>query len=319
MRQGHQTPRDERVENPSAGHKRLRLLLVIGAALIVGVIGRSLVADHVTSSFVSDLLPWLSGTSITLYFGDASERYLVPVSRTLTGKEETPSGLVEALLNGPDDGAGLKNFIPAGTVAHSVSIEEATLHVDLSSEYQDIGSPLRHEALIQSLMSWPGIEEVQVTVDEEPLDTVRSSGHLLYFYDRTLDMLVAVPTADQSPQDVLSAYLAGPEETHLIGMPDDVRVLSLESALGSGLLVLNLTYSPSVREFAIEDGDAMRRVLEGLIATLTTGFPQTNFVFIDFEGQATLGLGQCANLLRRVQPQPEILNDERLLSLHTGA
>jgi hypothetical protein len=57
----------------------------------------------------------------------------------------------------------------------------------------------------------------------------------------------------------------------------------------------------------------MRRTLEGLIATLTTATPETNFVYLDFEGHATLGLGQCANLLRTVQPTPEILNDERLL------
>ena len=63
----------------------------------------------------------------------------------------------------------------------------------------------------------------------------------------------------------------------------------------------------------------MRRILEGLIASLTTGFADTGYVYLDFEGHATLGLGQCANLLRRVQPPPEILNDERLLSPAAGA
>ena len=127
-------------------------------------------------------------------------------------------------------------------------------------------------------------------------------------------MLVAVPTVGEDSEEVLSAYLAGPDEPNLVGLPEDVRVLSLHSAPGSGLLVLNLSFSASVRDFAIEDGDAMRRVLEGLIATLTTGFPQINFVFIDFDGHTTLGLGQCASILHTVQPPPEVLNDERLLT-----
>ena len=130
---------------------------------------------------------------------------------------------------------------------------------------------------------------------------------------------VAQPVADDRARDVLSAYLEGPEDTRLTGLPVDVQVLIFEKSPGSALLEVNLTYVPSVREFATEDGDAMRRVLEGLIATLTTGFPGTHFIYLDFEGHASLGLGQCANLLRRAQPQPEILNDERLLGLEVGA
>jgi hypothetical protein len=318
MRQRSRTTRDK-VVGRAGGSKGFRMFLVVSAALAAGFLGRGLVADGVANTFLSDLLPWMSGTPITLYFGDVSDRYLIPVSRTLTGDDDSVSGLVEALLDGPDEGTALRNPIPSGTVAQVVRIEEETLYVDLSSEYLNTGSLLRHEALTQSLMSWPGIEEAHITIDGARLDVVTSSGHLLYFYDRSLDMLVAAPVTDEGVGDVLSAYLDGPQDPNLIGLPDDVRVLSLESAPGSGLLVLNLTYSPLVREFAVHDGDAMRRVLEGLIATLTTGFPETNFVFLDFEGQASLGLGQCANLLRRVQPPPEILNDERLLSLHGGA
>jgi len=204
-------------------------------------------------------------------------------------------------------------------VARFVSVSDATFQVDLSGDFLELSSPLTREALIQSLNSWPGDRELEISVDGVPLDVAASSGHLLFFYDRSLDMLIAQPVPDDRARDVLSAYLEGPEDPRLTGLPVDVQVLTFEKPPGSGLLEVNLTYVPSVREFATEDGDAMRRVLEGLIATLTTGFPETHFIYLDFEGHASLGLGQCANLLRRAQPQPEILNDERLLGLEVGA
>ncbi len=76
---------------------------------------------------------------------------------------------------------------------------------------------------------------------------------------------------------------------------------------------LELTYRPSLREYALDHPDDVRRVLEGLIATFTTGFPQVQGVYLDFEGHNALGAGQCANLLNTAQLRPEMLNDERLL------
>ena len=214
---------------------------------------------------------------------------------------------------------GLVNLVPEGTVARSVSVDKTVIEVDLSARYLDRESPLADEALLQSLATWPDVDVVRVTVEGAPLDAAPSSGHLLYFYDPERGALVARPHPGETPWDVLTAYLDGPNDTELVGLPDDVDVIAFESAPGSGLLQLNMTYSPAVREFATADGDSMRRVLEGLIATLTTGFSDTRFVYLDFEGHASLGLGQCANLLRTVQPPPKILNDERLLSTPAGA
>lgn len=316
-KKGNRTPQEEGRWSNSARSRKLVIPVAIAAVIIVGLVGRSLVAGGAESSLLSSFLPWLAGTPVTLYLGDTSGDHLVPVSRTLSGDEESVSGLVEQLLAGPREDTPLTSHIPAGTTALSVRLDGATVSVDLSDEYLAGERPLVDEALVQSLMTWPGVEEVEVSVDGRPLDVSGSPGHLLYFYDRSLDMLVASATAAETTRDIVAAYLAGPEEAHLAGLPDDVAVVSLEAAPGSGLVRLNLTFSPSVREFAIDDGDAMRRVLEGLIATLTTGF-RTDFVYLDFEGHASLGLGQCANLLRRVQPQPEILNDERLLTTSEG-
>jgi hypothetical protein len=312
------TRQEDEIGGRSPRSKRFWLVLAV-AALLVGFLARSLVGGDIANSFLADLLPWMSGTPVTLYFGDESGTFLVPVSRTLTTDEDSPQGLVDALLAGPEDEAGLVNLIPKGTVARFVSVSDATFQADLSGDFLELSSPLTREALIQSLNSWPGDRELEISVDGVPLDVAASSGHLLFFYHRSLDMLIAQPVPDDRARDVLSAYLEGPEDPRLTGLPADVQVLTFEKPPGSGLLEVNLTYVPSVREFATEDGDAMRRVLEGLIATLTTGFPGTHFIYLDFEGHASLGLGQCANLLRRAQPQPEILNDERLLGLEVGA
>jgi len=304
---------------PPHRSRRLWIVVLVGVALVIGVAGRLLVSGGVANSFLADLFPWLNGTSVQLYFGDQTDTSLVPVSRTLTGDNESPEGLVTALLEGPAGGIGLVNLIPDGTVAHSVSVDGSMLEVDLSSRYLDRTSPLADEALVQSLASWPDVEVVRVTVDGVPLDAAPTSGHLLYFYDPDRDALIARPHRGETARDVLNAYMEGPTDGGLIGLPRDVEILGFESGTGSGLLELNMTYSPEVRRFATADGDAMRRVLEGLIATLTTGFPNTRFIYLDFEGHASLGLGQCANLLRTVQPPPKTLNDERLLNPPTGA
>lgn len=298
---------------PEGRLRRPWLLLLIAAALALGLLGRSLVAGGVANSFLAEWLPWLAGSDVTLYFGDPSGDYLVPISRTLSGDEENLESLAEALLAGPPGGAGLLDLVPAGTKIRSISQDQAVLDVDLSGEFLQDPPALARHALVHSLASWPGVEEVRVSVDGAELEPI-ASGRLLFFYDSARDMLVARPTAAATARDTLAAYLAGPGETRLTGLPPDVVVLQFESSPGSGLIKLNFRYTDSLRAMATDDGDGMRRILEGLIATLTTGARETNFVHLDFEGHATLGLGQCANLLRTVQPPPEVLNDERLLS-----
>ena len=103
-----------------------------------------------------------------------------------------------------------------------------------------------------------------------------------------------------------------PPEPGLAGLPSDVRVLGYEHDTDAGLLSLNFSYTPSVRTLALDRPDRMRLSLLGLIASLTE-FPSIRAVRLDFEGQTRLGLGQCSDLLRTVQPRPELLNDERLL------
>lgn len=293
----------------------VKVAVAVVLALVVGLVGRGLVSGGFSGGFLADLLPWLQGTPVTLYFADQDGTRLVPVSRTLSGEEDSPAGLMAAFLGGPQQNVGLLQLLPSSTTATAVSLAGTTLVVDLSADYATRQSLLADEALRQTMGSWPGVTEVRLTVEGAPLEVTPSTGHLLFFYDPSRDMLVAEPTAAISARDILAEYLVGPTDTHLIGLPGDVSVLDLHSAPGSGLLQLNMTYTASVRAMALDSGDSMRRVLEGLMATLTTGFSDTQFLYLDFEGRAQLGLGQCADLLRRVQPPPRILNDERLMEM----
>lgn len=291
--------------------RRITTATLVAGALLIGLIARSVVSDGTDSAFVR-WLPWLDRPAITLFYGDATGHYLVPVSRTLGPDDARPEALVDTLLAGPADGTGLVNLIPDGTSVTSVALEDGTLRVDLSGSYRAGAPALVHESVFQSMRSWPDVDTVAIAIDGIPLD-FDSTGHLIYFYDEAHDMLVARPTDLERPGDVLTEYLAGPDDPHLVGLPADIE--SLGVTLGSNqLLTLDFTFRESLREYAIDHPSSVRRVLEGLIATFTTGFPEIGGVLLDFEGRNALGLGQCANLLNTVQGQPEVLNDERLLS-----
>ncbi len=227
----------------SVRSRRLKLVLVIVTALALGVLGRALADGNLENSFLADVMPWMRGTSVTLYFGEPSGRHIVPVTRTLSGDQESPGGLVEALLGGPAEGTILLNAMPDGTTALSASVEGSTFSVNLSAAYLAARPPPLDEAVVQTLMSWPGVDDVQIAVEGDVLALTGSSGHLAYFFERERDMLVATPIGGRSHRELMAAYLRGPDDPGLVGMPADVRVTSLQSAPGSGLLVVDLTYT----------------------------------------------------------------------------
>lgn len=299
-----------------APRSRVRLVALVIVALLAAAIGRGIVVDGRDSAFVR-WLPWLDRTSVTLFFTDASGQRLVPVSRTVSQEQAMPAELVAALLAGPDPGSGLTNPLPPGTTVESVVLSNGTLTVDLGGAFDAAAPFLAQEAVLQSMRSWPGVTAAILTTDGTPLDT-NTSGHLLYFYDEALDMLVAQPTNLIRPGDVIDAWLQGPSDADLMGLPPDISAIGVE--LGSNeLLTLELTFTDSLREFAVDHPESVRRVLEGLIATFNTGFPDVGAVLLDFEGQNALGLGQCANLLNTAQTMPDVLNDERLLARYAGS
>jgi hypothetical protein len=286
-------------------------MVLIVAALALGFVARSLVTEG-ADSFLVRWLPWLQDETVTVYFGDPSGTALAPVARTLP-RDATAADLVAELVAGPAAGTGVTALLPPGTSASRVAVTTTAIEVDLSGDPADF-SPLARESLRQTLQGWEGAETVRITVGGVPVEVMDSTGHLVYFYDEGRDMLVGRPSEAEQPREVLAEFMAGPGTPALVGLPADVELITFEFTADSGLLSLDFTYLPSVREFALDHPEAMRRVLEGLIATMTTGFPQIEGLYLDFEGRATLGLGQCADLLRTLQLHPEILNDERLLA-----
>lgn len=291
--------------------RRARTIVVVVLLVVVGFVARSLVTDG-SESILVRWLPWMQKTPVTLFFGDASSDRLVPVSRGLGHDEATPEGLLDALFAGPAEGIGLRTLVPQDTRAASVDLTGSTLTVALTGDVMELSAPLAKRALFSSLASWPGVDQVVVTVNGDPL--AAPQGPLLYFYDEPRDMLVAEPTAAADPRELATAFLAGPADPSLTGLPTDVTLNSFGVNQDNGLLTLEMSYVPSLRQFALDHPDAVRRVLVGFIATMTTAFPQVDAVYLDFEGHATLGLGQCADLLRSAQLTPETINDERVLA-----
>jgi len=298
-------------KNRPAGSRRdWRVAGLVVGLFLLGILARSVAVDGSDSVLVR-WLPWMQRTEVTLYYADPARPALVPVSRSLD-RDATVDDLLDAFLRGPAEGAGIVSPVPAGTSVLGIAFDGASLRVDLAGDAAALAQPLAAGALHETLLSWKGVDDLTITVNGEPI--APSHRHLLFFYDETRDMLVAEPIGTDAPRDVLAAFLAGPASDGLIGLPRDVSLISFEFDPSRELLRLDFTYTDSVRVFALDHPQATRRVLEGLIATMTIGFPQFSGNYLDFEGHSALGLGQCADLLRNLQVTPEILNDERLLA-----
>jgi hypothetical protein len=303
---------DAAVAEASATRWRTAALVVV--LLVGGYVARSVVADGSDSPLLS-WLPWNRSESVTFFFGDAGADRLVPVSRDVGRSDSDPESLVALYLAGPAADSGLIGLIEADAPAR-VGFTDGALTVDLPAGAIEPTDLIASEAVYQTMRSWPEVTEVTISVGGVLLET-NTTGHLLYFYDEDRDMLVAEVTNRVRAGDVLEAYLEGPSADGLIGLPAAVRSTSVE--LGSNeLLTLRFTFPDELRTFALDHPDGVRRVLEGLIATFNTGFPDVGGVLLDFEGHNALGLGQCANLLNTVQQMPEVLNDERLLARYSA-
>ncbi|MFQ5923412.1 MAG: GerMN domain-containing protein [Anaerolineales bacterium] len=280
--------------------------LVVAAVLIVGLVART----GLTSGEVElpDWLARLRGLPITLYVADPSDSYLVPVTRIFSGDQAvTPQDIVDSLSAGEWGSNGLNSPLPVGATIQKLSQDSGMVRLELLADFAEGQEQLAVVALAQSLSTLPDVRSVHITVNGA---SQVSDQRLLYF--SAAGLLVAEPIVARTPEEALAAFLRGPAAEGVMGLPEDVRLLDYELNSANGLLSVNLTYTPSVRELAVQQPEAIRQVLIGLIATLTA-FDEVEAVRLDFEGHARLGLGQCSDLLRAPQIHPQILNDERLL------
>ena len=288
---------------------RWRVMAAVIGLFLLGGLARSVAIDG-SNSILVRWLPWMQRTEVTMYYADEARDALVPVSRSLA-RDATVEDFVIGYLEGPARDTGLVSPMPAGLELAAVTVDESVLRADFAGDHTALNR-LGREALRQTLLSWKGVETVTVAVDGMAVDG--PTAHLLFFYDEARDMLVAEPVDLDAPRDVLAAYLAGPQDAGLVGLPGDVELISFEYDPSRELVRLDFTFTDLVSDYALDHPQATRRVLEGLIATMTIGFPQFEGVYLDFEGRSALGVGQCADLLRNLQVAPETLNDERLLA-----
>jgi spore germination protein GerM len=290
-------------------YARLAIQFLVVAALVCGGWWIRTLPPGGLARGVEAWWPWPGSQVVTLYFTDGT--YLVPVSRRLPAIGDVPRAALQSLLDGPAEGTGLIAGVPDDLEIRSLNLVDEVLHIDLSAAVLDedgVGDQAR-ASIVTTMTALPGVTGVMLSADGRLLESA-SRTPLLYF--ASAGGLVAVPVPAPTARDAIAVYMTGAPDPLLTGLPRDVRLLDYLYEPGAGLASLRFSYTPSLRDLAIERPDVMRTVLLGLIASLTE-FPDVRAVRLDFDGQARLGLGQCSDLLGTPQPRPRVLNDERLL------
>jgi len=252
--------------------------------------------------------PFDGSTIVTLYFTDGAR--LFPLSRRIAATGDVPRAALQALLDGPGVRSGLTSPLAKGVQIRSLTVVDGVARVDLSSYASTDGQDGATVAIVETLTALPGVRSVALSIEGRSPAAPAARTPLLYY--ASANGLVALTTAAHTARDAVTAYMAGPPDSALTGVPRDVRLLEYAYEPDEGLASLNFAYTESIRTLALEKPDIMRSVLLGLIASLTE-FPGVRAVRIDFDGHARLGLGECSDLLRTLQPRPRLLNDERLL------
>ncbi|MDD5018214.1 MAG: GerMN domain-containing protein [Eubacteriales bacterium] len=121
-----------------------------------------------------------NASKIMLYFVNADETVIVPVTKYVGGEADAFAAMNE-LLKGPGDG-GLKDLFPEGTELLSVEVDDAGIAtVELSGDFTTISDDTQKEemlkkCLILTLMQFDNIDVVRILVDgEEYMDTSKTT------------------------------------------------------------------------------------------------------------------------------------------------
>ncbi|MEH6473715.1 MAG: GerMN domain-containing protein, partial [Halopseudomonas sp.] len=158
---------------------------------------------------------WLRRTPVTLYFENPTGGYLIPVSRSLAGKADSPQDLLAEWLAGPATDSGLRPLISADTRVQRIALKGGTLLLDLSQEALTANRPQAIPALWHSLVSLPLVRRAVITVAGKAVTTPAPNSRMLFYHWR--DRLVAQPSLASSPRELLDAYLQGPQDKNLLG------------------------------------------------------------------------------------------------------
>lgn len=109
--------------------------------------------------------------SVKLYFPSASGRMLVPVTRTVYSDADVNTAMLE-LAKGPKKDSGLTAPLPEGCGVRSVKMKNGVVTVDFSKEFLDAvsgdGGLQTVRAILFTARQFPGVKQVQVTVEGNP-------------------------------------------------------------------------------------------------------------------------------------------------------
>ncbi|HIT01633.1 MAG TPA: GerMN domain-containing protein [Candidatus Enterenecus merdae] len=220
-----------------------------------------------------------AGEELTLWFAvDQSQQGVSSALATQPYEGEgTVPALVQALLAGPEPGAGLTNAIPAGTRLLDWRVEGTVAYVDLSQPYGDLTGmalTLADYCLALTLTQLEGVEQVSVTVNGSPPPD--RTGRLFSADD------VVFSGVEEEPVELSAALYfrrAGTQElgyelrVFLLTEHDDPALAVLEALLGGpqdeGLEPV-LPQGLEVRSARVENGvcrvDFSHRLLERIPA-----------------------------------------------------
>lgn len=151
-------------------HLRLSIALALALAACGGE-GVTLLADDQlpedvygspTPSLAADLP--LSGT---VYF--INDGRLVEVTQPLGAAPSLPSALLDALLDGPPPGRGVRSAIPSDTRAIGITLDVGVATVDLSDEFERGGTgtslALRVAQIVYTLTEDPNVLAVMFSIE----------------------------------------------------------------------------------------------------------------------------------------------------------
>ncbi|MGQ9622490.1 MAG: GerMN domain-containing protein [Candidatus Caldatribacteriaceae bacterium] len=126
-------------------------------------------------------LPPKEEMEVTVYFANPDFTALVGEKRRIPNDERQLERAIGELLKGPND-KNLFNALPRGTRLNAVFVEGKTAYVDLSAEMaknQSGGTSqefLSIYAIVDTLTTFPGIEEVKILIDGKETRTL--CGHI---------------------------------------------------------------------------------------------------------------------------------------------
>lgn len=154
--------------------------MLVATALLLGVLAAacSIGTDDTprdlavsTSTTAAPSTPTVGGATAVLYYVDDGQ--LVPTTRSLSDRRV--STVLDALLKTPSSDQQSRNLtssIPVGTRLSGARLEEGTLNVDLSSEFDNVVGPSRQQAIAQIVMTateLPGVDRLRFSVNGKPV------------------------------------------------------------------------------------------------------------------------------------------------------